>query len=47
FASFLEYIFNMDISLIGTHADAVWNVLHEKGGMDLTQLKQESFLTDK
>lgn len=37
----------MDISLIGTHAGAVWNVLHEKGGIDLTQLKKETKLTDK
>ena len=37
----------MDISLIDTHAGAVWNVLHEKGGMDLTQLKKETKLTDK
>ena len=37
----------MDISLIGTHAGAVWNVLHEKGGIDLTQLKKETKLPDK
>lgn len=33
--------------MIGTHAGAVWNMLHEKGRMDLTQLKKETKLTDK
>lgn len=37
----------MDISLIGTQAGAVWNMLHEKGRMDLTQLKKENKLSDK
>lgn len=33
--------------MIGTQAGAVWNMLHEKGRMDLTQLKKENKLTDK
>lgn len=33
--------------MIGTQAGAVWNMLHEKGRMDLTQLKKETKLTDK
>lgn len=36
----------MEISLIGTHAGAVWTALNEKGEMDLAKLKKESKLAD-
>lgn len=36
----------MDISLIGTHAGAVWNTLSVNGEMELTKLKKETKLND-